>query len=69
MTPLAFVPAMLLYPWEEIEEDLSQQQALTDYMREGERAQVQWVGNPVGFGFAGEPSQERGDDDVRGPGR
>ena len=58
MTPLAFIPALLLYPWEEIEEDLSQQQALTDYMREGERAQVQWVGNPVGFGYGGEPSQE-----------
>ena len=58
MTPLAFVPAMLLYPWEEIEEDLGQQQALTDYMREGERARVQWVGNPVGFGSGGEPSQE-----------
>ncbi len=58
MTPLAFIPAMLLYPWEEIEEDLPQQQALTDYMREGERAQVQWVGNPVGFGFGGEPSQD-----------
>ena len=58
MTPLAFIPAMLLYPWEEIEEDLSQQQALTDYMREGERARVQWVGNPVGYGFGGEPSQD-----------
>ena len=59
MTPLALIPAMLLYPWEEIEEDLSHsQQALTDYMREGERAQVQWVGNPMGFGFGGEPSQD-----------
>lgn len=52
MTPLAFIPAMLLYPWAEVEEDLAQQQALTGYMREGERAQVQWVGNPLGSGIA-----------------
>ncbi len=58
MTPLTLIPALLLYPWEEIEEDLAQKQALTDYMREGERAQVQWVGNPIGFGFGGEPSQD-----------
>jgi conjugative relaxase-like TrwC/TraI family protein len=54
MTPFGFERDMVLYPWEEIEEAILREM----YFREQGRARVQWMGNPKGFGYSGEPTQE-----------
>lgn len=54
MTPFGFERDMVLYPWEEIEEAILREM----YFREQGRARVHWMGNPKGFGFGGEPTQD-----------
>lgn len=54
MTPFGFERDMVLYPWEEIEEAILREM----YFREQGRARVHWMGNPEGFGFSGEPTQD-----------